>query len=130
MSEGNRQKGNEPQEDWLMIRKKIWENLDLSNELPDDQLLRMIRTEVREYSREKLLLLRDRDRIERQIFDSFRRLDVLQELLDDPQITEILVNGSDCIFYERGGRLYRWDRSFASDEILDNLWSGSFGKEG
>ncbi len=110
-----------PQEDWLSIRKRIWENLDLSNELPDDRLMQMIRAEVKEYGRDRLLLLRDRDRIERQIFDSFRRLDVLQELLDDPEITEVLVNGSDRIFYEKGGRLYRWSRSFASAEILDNL---------
>ncbi len=109
------------EEDWLKIRKRIWENLDLSSELPDDRLMQMIRDEVREYGRDKLLPLRDRDRIERRIFDSFRRLDVLQELLDDPGVTEVLVNGSRRVFYERKGRLYRWDRAFASDEILDNL---------
>ena len=55
------------------------------------------------------------------MFDSFRRLDILQELVDDPDITEIMVNGKDHIFIEKKGRLSRWDKAFDSAEQLEDL---------
>ena len=54
----------------------------------------------------------------RELFHAFRKLDILQELLEDPKITEIMVNGTDHIFYEKGGRLFRSERKFMSEERL------------
>lgn len=56
-----------------------------------------------------------------RLFDSFRRLDILQELVDDPEVTEIMVNGKDHIFVERSGRLERWNRSFEQVEQLEDM---------
>ena len=68
-----------------------------------------------------MLSLRERELLAGEIFNSFRKLDILQELIDDPDVTEILVNGIHRIFYEKGGCLYRWVRCFDSEETLKNL---------
>ena len=57
-------------------------------------------------------------RIGRELFNSFRKLDVLQELLEDDSITEIMVNGIDHIFYEKEGRIFRSKKCFLSQERL------------
>ena len=50
--------------------------------------------------------------LRQELFNAIRRLDLLQELIDDKTVTEIMVNGADAIFYERDGRIYTWDRHF------------------
>ena len=70
---------------------------------------------------EKLLSLKVRESYEEQIFNSFRRLDVLQELLDDPEVTEIMVNGEAHIFYEKAGALYPWTKAELSRERLGDM---------
>ena len=50
-------------------------------------------------------------KLHRELFDSFRRLDILQELVDDPRVTEIMVNGPDQVFVETGGKIGRWEKS-------------------
>ena len=51
----------------------------------------------------KFLKLSEQEALEQYLFHSLRKLDVLQELLDDPEITEIMVNGAEHIFYEKEG---------------------------
>ena len=48
--------------------------------------------------------------LKQELFNAIRRLDLLQELLDDRDITEIMVNGGGAIFYEKGSRLYPWEK--------------------
>ncbi len=59
-----------------------------------------------------------RGRLHRELFNAVRRLDLLQDLVDDPEITEIMVNGPYEIFFEKGGRISRWQRAFSSEEKL------------
>ena len=58
------------------------------------------------------LRLQERLLLQKELFDSFRRLDILQELVDDPEITEIMVNGPEEIFVESKGRIRRWEKRF------------------
>lgn len=67
------------------------------------------------------LSLRERLKVKKDIFNSLRRYDVISELLDNPEISEIMVNGPDSIFYEKGGQVYEYENHFRSTEILDNL---------
>lgn len=55
------------------------------------------------------------------LFNSLRKLDVLQELIEDSEITEIMINGTDHIFIERGGRIYRWNKRFRQKEKLEDV---------
>ena len=59
--------------------------------------------------------------LRQDLFNSIRRLGLLQELVDDREITEIMVNGPDHIFYEKHGQLYTWDKHFESREKLEDI---------
>ena len=80
----------------LRIREQIFESYDPSVDLSDEELLVRISHQVKRYAADHILSLKERTDMERQVFHSFRRMDVLQELLDRPEITEVLVNGPLC----------------------------------
>ena len=90
-------------------------------QLEDEELQEMIDAAVAGEAERSSLPLKSRLRLKKELFDSFRRLDILQELVDDPDITEIMVNGKDHIFIEKKGRLSRWDKAFDSAEQLEDL---------
>ena len=90
-------------------------------QLEDEELPEMIDAAVAGEAERSYLPLKSRLRLKKELFDSFRRLDILQELVDDPDITEIMVNGKDHIFIEKKGRLSRWDKAFDSAEQLEDL---------
>ena len=95
---------------WQEIKRRLFGEMDLSRDISDEELKEMIEKGVRQYGRENLLSLSQREMFERQIFNSFRKLDILQELLDDPEVTEIMVNGPEHIFYEKEGRMFPWKK--------------------
>ena len=89
-----------------MIRKEqlyeqILEQIDLTKETDDEELQELIRTVLDEAADEEYISLSDKIRIGRELFNSFRKLDVLQELLEDDSITEIMVNGIDHILRKK-----------------------------
>ena len=90
-------------------------------QLEDEERQEMIDAAVAGEAERSYLPLKSRLRLKKELFDSFRRLDILQELVDDPDITEIMVNGKDHIFIEKKGRLSRWDKAFDSAEQLEDL---------
>ena len=90
-------------------------------QLEDEELQEMIDAAVAGEAERSYLPLKSRLRLKKELFDSFRRLDILQELVDDLDITEIMVNGKDHIFIEKKGRLSRWDKAFDSAEQLEDL---------
>ena len=71
--------------------------------------------------RERFLSLKEKLELRQELFCSVRKLDVLQELIDDESVTEIMVNGPDHIFVERGGKLTRWNKVFTSEEKLEDV---------
>lgn len=103
------------------IRQQVLSQIDLSKEMTDEQIEDIIAVVTAERVRGKTVSLRERAQLERRIFHSLRRLDVLQELVDDPEVTEIMVNGPDRIFYEREGNVYRSRQHFASAEKLQDV---------
>ncbi len=103
------------------IRKQVLSLLDGSYDVDDAELKEHISRQVGLYGRTHLLSLKQREVMERRIFNSLRKLDVLQELLEQPDITEIMVNGCRNIFYEKAGTLYTWDKKFYSEERLETV---------
>lgn len=103
------------------IREYVVERLDISREVPDEEILALIDEAVCQRARQQVLSLKQRSQLRREAFYSLRRLDILQELIEDDTITEIMVNGAGKIFYERQGRIHRWDKSFASREKLEDV---------
>lgn len=103
------------------FRSRILKQLDLQMDVTDQVLEDLIEEEVETYAKKHLLTLAQRKQIAIQLFNSFRKLDVLQELLDRPEVTEIMVNGSNHIFYEEQGELYQWDKTFDTLDKLENV---------
>ena len=110
-----------PEEDFAALREQILAEMDLSRELTDAEIENLIALYVDEYAHTKLLTLKEREMAEQSLFHSLRKLDVLQELLEDEEITEIMVNGADRIFYEKSGRIYESEKRFSSREKLDDV---------
>jgi pilus assembly protein CpaF len=105
----------------LIIRKIVSERLDLKRNLSDDDIRAVIHEVISEKSQEEYLCLMDKKHIFDNVFNSMRGLDVLQPLVDDPSVTEIMINGSDNIFIEQNGRLFKTDISFGNNEKLENV---------
>ncbi|MCR5675552.1 MAG: CpaF family protein [Lachnospiraceae bacterium] len=103
------------------IQETLLEHLDFSREIPDGEMFEQIDREVLREAREREIPLAERRRLRTEIFASIRRLDILQELVDDPTVTEIMVNGTDHIFIERAGRLERYEASFSSKKKLGDV---------
>ena len=103
------------------MREQIMGQMDLSRELGDEEVYRLVEEQAGEFSRTQMLGFQEREELEQFLFNSLRKLDVLQELLEDAEVTEIMVNGMDHIFYEKHGQLFESDRHFSSREKLNDV---------
>ncbi|MGN0351621.1 MAG: CpaF family protein [Roseburia sp.] len=103
------------------IRKRVLERLDLSKDISDEEIRTLIEEEVQYYALYHCLSLEEREQLEQETFHTLRKLDVLQELIDDPDITEIMVNGPEHIFYEKKGELFEWEKQFVDRERLEDV---------
>lgn len=102
----------------LELQKKIMEDLDFGEELSDEQLKDLIGKYLLEKEKKYSFSLQQRKQMGKEIFDSFRKLDILQDFIDDEEITEIMVNGEDAIFVEKQGRISKTNLRFESKEKL------------
>lgn len=100
------------------IKNMVMERLDFTRDITDGRLKEMIQEAVLEYSRETPLLLEEKMKLSREVFYALRKLDFLQDLLDDDAVTEIMINGYQHIFIEKNGKLYRYPETFSSEEKL------------
>lgn len=95
--------------------------LDLSREIEDEKLQDIIFHVLEEESGRSYIPLEEKARLGKVLFNAFRRLDLLQELIEDDDITEIMINGIDNIFIERAGKIFMTDRNFVSREKLEDV---------
>ncbi len=93
----------------------------MGREHEDEEILAVIDEEICKEARERTIPLNWRKELRMQVFHSLRKLDVLQELLNEDDITEIMVNGEEHIFYERAGEVVEWEKSFSSREKLEDI---------
>ena len=103
------------------LYERVMERIDLTREMEDEELSEIIYSVLQEFSEEEYLPLKEQIRLSRRLFHSFRKLDVLQELVEDDSITEIMINGKDHIFVERDGRIVQSDKTFLSQEKLEDV---------
>lgn len=103
------------------LRDRLADHIDYSMESSDEEILEMIDEMLTRESKAMPLALKEREQMRRELFHAIRKLDVLQELIDDPEITEIMINGPDHIFIEQAGRLHRSSLRFESREKLQNV---------
>lgn len=103
------------------IREQVLRRLNAANTMEDDEILAAIDHVLLEEGRRRGLSVLERGTLRKEVFDSLRRLDVLQDLVEQDEVTEIMVNGRGNIFLERGGQVDRWDRTFSSQEKLEDV---------
>ena len=103
------------------IRRMVLEQIPPDSELQEGQLLQLIDENIQRVSGESYLRFADRKKLRTSIYNSMRRLDVLQELLEDENITEIMVNGPDHIFIEQKGQMMETGLVFDSQERLSDI---------
>lgn len=103
------------------IRRRIIDMIDMSKELEDNELMDMIYEVIRQKALTTYISISDRMRLQKEVFNSIRRLDILQELVDDSTISEIMINGCRHIFIEQNGKVSEWSRSFESEEKLADI---------
>lgn len=103
------------------IRNNLINKFDLTRNLSDEEIYSFIDNEIIETSRQQFISLTDKERLRYILFNSIRGYDVLQELLDDQNITEIMINGPDDIFIERNGLLEKSEIHFSSPEKLQDI---------
>lgn len=103
------------------LQEKLSESIDYSHENSDEEIQDLIDELLIRESREVPLTLSDRKRLKKELFHAVRKLDILQELVDEPRITEIMINGPKNIFIEQDGRLYQSELQFDNEEKLHNV---------
>ena len=101
-----------------LMYEKVMHRMDMTKETKEEELQEIIRTVLEDESKKEFIPLSEKIRLSRELFNAFRRLDILQDLIEDDSITEIMVNGTENIFYEKEGKLYRTNRHFFSESRL------------
>lgn len=105
------------------FEKEIIDSMDLTAEMSADEIMQMIDEKISVLSKSREISIKEREKLRNDIFHNVRELGILQDLLDDPSITEIMVNGTDNIFIERNGKLHRIDTRFESrDKLMQVIW--------
>lgn len=97
------------------------EQLDITREYKEEEVLAVIDEEICKEAKKRVIPLNQRKELRIQVFHSLRKLDVLQELLNEEDITEIMVNGANHIFYEKKGEIITWEKHFSSQEKLEDI---------
>ena len=103
------------------IRESILSEINASGDLNDRELYSIIDRILEERAGRDMLDLGTRIGLRTELYNSFKKLDILQELIDNRTVTEIMINGPDEIYIERGNRMERWHGSFESEEKLEDI---------
>ena len=103
------------------LRQMVQERLDYGRDYTDEEVEDTIDEVLMEQEKLELCSVELRRRLRKELFDSLRRLDILQIFVDDSSVTEIMINGLDHIFVERDGQLQELDRAFDSMEKLQDV---------
>ena len=102
------------------LKHEIMQGFSYQHQMSDEEVAQIIDETIQKRAQVQPLVLGERLKLQKELFDSFRRLDILQELVDDPAITEIMVNGPWEVFVETKGKIGRWEKSFESKtQLLD-----------
>lgn len=103
------------------LRGKVQEKMDFARDFTDAEVEDTIDEVMLEQEGLMICPVEMRRRLKKELFDSLRRLDILQIFVDDSSVTEIMINGKDHIFVEQDGRLRELDMGFESTEKLQDV---------
>ena len=108
-------------DEFLELKEEIYSRLDIGTEISDEQLYAVVDECIFEKSQSRVIAISKREKLRARLFNAIKKLDILQELLEDDDITEIMINGCNDIFVEKNGRITRCDIVFESRERLTEV---------
>lgn len=111
----------EDYEEFRSLYQGLMKQLDMSRELKDEEIYEQIDLLISGKNSGQYYGLRRRNQLRGQLFNAVRRLDILQELIEDERVTEVMVNGLDGIYIEMDGRVRRWEKRFFSQQKIEDL---------
>ncbi len=103
------------------IKATVLNRINPMEDVCEEKLSELIDESLAEYGRRHCISALNRAEYRRILFNDIKKLDILQELLEDDNITEIMVNSWNSIYYEQSGRIYKWDKAFESEERLKEI---------
>ncbi|HIT90987.1 MAG TPA: CpaF family protein [Candidatus Merdenecus merdavium] len=103
------------------LREELVRSLDVTKAVDDDEIYHRIDELILSLSKKEYISLNKKSYLQKELFNSIRKLDVLQELIEDETITEIMVNGKKNIFIERDGAIVKLNKEFTSKEKLEDV---------
>ncbi len=108
-------------DDYNKLSSYVRNNLDLTSEVDEKELRELIISGMENITKESYLSLADKEELSLRVYNSILKLDLLQEFIDDPDISEVMINGYDNIYYEKKGVIHRSDKTFESKEKLEDV---------
>lgn len=103
------------------LQEILVDELDYSQNLTDKEILLLIEKAILERGKQSFLSVEEKQQLKTELFNSFRRLDLLSGLLEDEDISEIMINGSNDVFVEKKGRIIKIQEHFSNEEKLHNV---------
>ena len=103
------------------LHEEVLAHLDLTAEVDDEELLELIHQLLEKRSRTEFIPLQEKAALGKELFNAFRKLDILQELIEDESVTEIMINGVENIFIEKEGKIFLSDKKFVSRGKLEDV---------
>lgn len=104
-----------------LLRNIVRNKIDLATDISDQDIREIIDVVIKEYSKKEYISVSKRYELGDKLFNSIRRLDILQPLIEDKTITEIMINGKDSIFIEQNGKIKKVNKSFESITKLEDV---------
>ncbi len=103
------------------LKDKLNAGIDYSREISDEEMQELIDELLIKEGKKQALSLAEKEKLRKELFHAVRKLDILQELVDDTDVTEIMINGAEHIFIEKKGKLSRLEQKFESKEKLEDV---------
>lgn len=103
------------------MRREVIERIDVSRDIPVDELMSIIEQVLAVHKRQQMISVKDREDYRKRLFNSIKKFDILQDLMEDDRISEIMVNGLKDIFVERDGVITRYEGHFDNQKVLEDI---------
>lgn len=103
------------------ICNMVLQKMDFSDELSEEEVLKSVDDIITSLPERESMSLEEILDLRKEVYNSIKKYDVIQEYLDDETVSEIMINGVEAIFVERSGTLFKTDKTFSSKEKLEDV---------
>ena len=109
------------------ICNMVLQKMDFSDELSEEEVLKSVDDILTSLPEREGMSLEEILNLRKEVYNSIKKYDVIQEYLDDETVSEIMINGVEAIFVERGGTIFKTEKSFSSKEKLEDVFQQMVG---